>query len=128
MTRAQQYEALWAQAHAAGMAAGQAVVPEPMYVVQRANPFDDRSEVVTRYPPVMDGVCGFAGVTIRPGTGSLARWASKTGRARRAYYGGVETSVAEFNQSLTRKEAYAHAFARVLQAAGIGATVWSRMD
>ncbi len=99
-----------------------------MHVVQRANPFDDSSPVVHRYAPVMDGVCGFAWVTIRPGTSSFARWVSKTGRGRKGYYGGIQIWVSGFGQSMTRKEAYADAFAAVLREAGVSASAGSRMD
>lgn len=121
-------KALFANAHAAGMAAGTAVVPEPMYVVERVNPLDDTSAVKRAYPPVMDGVCGFAWVTIKPGTSRAAKYAKKALGARKGYYGGMEIWVAGFGQSLTRKEAYAEAFAKVLRDAGVTAYAGSRMD
>jgi len=123
-----QYEALFAKAHAAGTAAGETVTPTPMHVVQRANPFDDNSPIVKAYAPVMDGVCGFAYVTIRPGNGPCARWMRKTGRGYAGYYGGRTISVRYFGQSMTRKEAYAAAFAAVLKEAGIKAYSESRLD
>jgi hypothetical protein len=50
------------------------------------------------------------------------------GLGRKNYGGGYALSVQDFNQSLTRKEAYAHAFAKVLNDHGITAYTDSRMD
>jgi len=121
-------EALWQRALAAGNAAAAAAVPEPMYVVERANPLDDNSPIVKRYPPVMDGVCGFAWVLVQPATSAFARWMRRTKGTRKSYYGGEQYWVSEFGQSLTRKEAFARAFAAVLSEAGIKAYGQSRMD
>ena len=44
------------------------------------------------------------------------------------YYGGWYVSVREFGQSMTRKEAYAEAFAKVLTEEGMSCYVDSRMD
>ena len=129
-SRDAKWQALWDAAHAAGMAAGNAVTPNPMIVVERANPLDDRSPVVRQYAPVMDGVCGFAWVVVCPGNHSFCHWAKKHQQARSEYGGGVCVKwVFEFNQSMTRKEAYARAFAQVLREAGIEwAYSNSRMD
>lgn len=122
-------KALYERAHEAGMAAGEASIPEPMIVVQRANPFDDNSPIVRQYEPVMDGPCGFAWIKVRPGNGSFARWLKRAGKVRgAAYHGGVDIWVGQFNQSATRKEAYASAFAAVLREAGIQAYADSRLD
>lgn len=124
-----QCQALWDKAHTAGLAAGESCIPEPMYVVQRANPLDDNSPIVKRYAPVMDGVCGFAWITVFPGTSSFARWARKTKGARAAYKGGTRVKwVGEFDQSFERKSAYAHAFAEVLREGGVKAFSDSRLD
>lgn len=121
-------EALFTRAHEAGMKAGTDVVPTPMHVVERANPLDDTSPVVHRYAPVMDGVCGFAWIVIRPGTSRAARMAKELFQGYNGHGGGIHIHVHQFNQSLTRKEAYAEAFAQVLKAAGISAHAASRMD
>lgn len=121
-------EALWRRALAAGEAAAEAARPTPMYVVQRANPLDDTSPIVKAYPPVMDGVCGFAWVVVRPGNSAFARWMRRTKGTRKSYYGGEEFWVAEYGQSLERKAAFAYAFADVLTQAGIKAYGNSRMD
>jgi hypothetical protein len=99
-----------------------------MHVVQHKHPFDDSSPIIKRYAPVMDGVCGFASVIVRPGNSSFANWLRKQGKGYKSYYGGWEYSVHAFNQSLERKEAYARSFAAVLSEAGIKAYVSSRMD
>jgi hypothetical protein len=125
---AAQWEALHNAAHRAGMAAGEAVTPMPMVVVEHANQLDDNSPIVRSYAPVMDGPCGFAYVTVRPATGSFARWAKANRGWFAAYGGGLQLSVGAFNQSVTRKSAYASAFAAVLREAGVSAYGSSRMD
>ena len=123
------WQALWDAAHVAGMVAGEAAVPTPMVVVERSNPLDDRSPVVQQYTPVIDGACGFAWVVVYPGNCSFALWAKKHQQARSEYGGGMCVKwVGEFNQSMTRKEAYARAFAEVLRGAGLKAYSSSRMD
>lgn len=121
------FSAIYSEADAAGRKAAEAVVPVPMYVVQRADPLNDNSPVVKAYPPVMDGVCGFAWVTVRPGNSGFAKYLKAKG-AHKGYYGGVELWVSGYNQSMTRKEAYAYAFADVCQKYGIKAYAGSRMD
>lgn len=123
-------------AHEAGMRAGEAANPTPMLVGTPRNLLGslmggddggfDPAQPVYR---IDDGVCGFAWVNL-PGTSSFAKWLKATGQARvDSYYGGVTVSVHQFNQSLTRKEAYANAFAQVLRDAGIQrVNVGSRMD
>jgi hypothetical protein len=121
------FEDLFAQADVAGLAAGHASTPATMIVEQHASPLDDDSPVLQRWA-VPDGPCGFAWIVVRPGNCPFANWLKRAGKARTAYGGGVQVSVHAFNQSLTRKEAYAHAFANVLSAAGIKAYADSRMD
>ena len=74
------------------------------------------------------GVCGFAGVVIKPARGKFVSYLKKLGMGYKHYYGGWYVSVREFGQSLTRKEAYAEAFAKVLGEAGMRCYVDSRMD
>lgn len=111
--------ALLIQAEQAGLAAGHAVTPIPMTVMDPAT-----GHV---FEPVADGVCGFAWVTI-DGRGPLADYAKRSGRWVKGYPKGLTHYVHDFNQSLTRKEAYAHAFAKVLNDAGFKALAGSRMD
>lgn len=124
----QQCADLAVKAHLAGMDAGGAARPTPMHVVERANPWDETSPVVRRYAPVEGGVCGFAYVTVRPGTGAFARYMKAKLGGFKAYYGGTQFSVYPFGQSLERKTQYARAYAGVLQAAGVQAFVETRMD
>lgn len=123
----QDYAAIYAEAHRAGMAAGQACNPTPMIVQQHANMANDNSPVVKSYF-VEGGVCGFASIIINPGTCGFARWAKKEKLADKHYYGGMAIWVGEFGQSMQRKEAYASAFAAVLNKHGIKSYATSRMD
>lgn len=116
---------LFDRAHAAGMAAGQEHTPRPMNVV-RQDPVT--GQVIERYAPVLDGVCGFAWITIRPGNCAAAKYAKAHLQASIAYGGGMQIWVHQFNQSMERKERYANAFADVLREAGIRAWSGSRMD
>jgi hypothetical protein len=116
------------EAISAGLKAGEEVIPVPMHVVQRANPLDDNSPIIQRYEPIMDGVCGFAWVNVKPGTSSFARWLSKNGLGHKSYYGGVDIWISDHSQSMTRKECHARAFAEVLRGYGIEAHSMSRID
>lgn len=119
-----QFAGLAIAAEAAGLAAGEAAVPVPM-VVQEQQLFGN---AVGKAYFVEGGACGFAWINIRPGTSAFAKWMVKQGFARKAYEGGVQVWVSEFGQSMQRKEAYARAYAEVLQAHGITAYAGSRMD
>lgn len=112
------YKAMFAKARAAGLKAAADCVPVPMVVVG-----DGRV-----YAPVMDGVCGFAWISVKPGNSPFANWLKAEGLARKSYEGGVSIWVGEFNQSMAKKEAYAYAFAEVLRDEGIKAYAGSRMD
>ena len=90
--------------------------PIPMHVVGMG-----ANEIVS------DGVCGFASVRFKGNT-AFGRYMKKNNLARSAYGGGLSMSVHQYNQSLTRKEAYAHAFAEELRKAGIDAWAESRID
>jgi hypothetical protein len=118
---------LYAAAHNAGNAAVESATIQPMIVQQRANPLNDSSDLVKQYY-VEDGVCGFASIVVKPATSSFAKYLKLNCGARKSYYGGIALSVQAFNQSLQKKEAYAYAFAKVLNEAGINAYVESRMD
>jgi len=118
---------LYNKACEAGVKAADECVPIPMVVEAHANMMDDNSPVVQSWH-VPDGVCGFAWIVIRPGTCSFARWTVKYAGAKKHYHGGVSIWVSAYGQSMQRKEAYAYAFAKVLQDAGIKAYASSRMD
>lgn len=118
--RAAKLNTLLNDAHLAGLKAGNEVVPVPMVVSGG-------------YAPIADGLCGFAWVTIK-GIGPLAKHVKsimtrdpRSGWSK-GYPSGLTLWVHEFNQSITRKEAYAYAFAQVLRAAGFSAVSGSRLD
>lgn len=113
-------------AHAAGMAAGEAAVPAPMVVERHENPLDDESPVEQSWF-VPEGLCGFAWV-VTPGNTSFGRWGKKRGLLSKHYEGGMHLWVRAFGQSVTRKEAYAAAYAAVLREAGLKAYSGSRLD
>ena len=120
-------QSIYQQAHYAGNVAVEMATVTPMVVQQRANPLNDNSELVREYF-VSDGVCGFASVNVKPANSKFAKFLVANGLGRKSFNGGVSMSVRDFNQSLQKKEAYAYAFARVLNEYGIKAYVDSRMD
>lgn len=113
------------------MAAGQALEPAMMIVQQHENMLDDNSPLAKEWY-VADGVCGFAWVKVRPANSAFVKWVVASGKTRKgADYDGGKTVkwVGEFRQSMQKKEAYANAFAKVLQQRlGINAHSMSRMD
>ena len=108
---------LYGMAHSAGVKAAESVVPKTMYV----------RDGETTYA-VEDGVCGFAWVNIRPARGKFVSWLKRSGIGRKSYEGGYDLHIFEFGQSMTRKEEYAKAFAKVLRDNGVTAYSRSRMD
>jgi hypothetical protein len=114
---------IYTTARAAGLAAAAAAQVQPMIVSQCRGLFDN---TILRQHVVNDGVCGFASVIIKDI--KFANALKKMGLGRKNYGGGYALSVQDFNQSLTRKETYAHAFAKVLNDNGITAYTDSRMD
>lgn len=122
------WQALYDRAHQAGHKAATEVIPAPMVVQSRSNPMDDNS-AITKQWVVPDGMCGFAWIKIRPGNSPFANWLKKEGAGRTdSYAGGVSINVSAYNQSVTRKDAYAQAFAEVLREEGIKAYAESRLD
>ena len=95
------------EAHLAGLAAAEALTPEPMTVVGRDRTFF-----------VEGGVCGFARVEVRPRTSAWAKWLRLNGWRSSDYFKCVALNISDFGQSMQRKEAYAAAFARHLTACG----------
>jgi hypothetical protein len=139
----EKWVAITEQAHAAGMAAVEALDVVPMIV--------EETNVLTGAPLpggkewyVADGVCGFAWVrfSAKQGEGKkFLNWLVGTAKPQRAdlapppiklrkgYYGGYEFNIFAFNQSMQRKEAYAQAYAQVVrQIDGLSAYGQSRMD
>lgn len=78
---------------------------------------------------VEDGVCGFATIKVRPRNSRLAKYLLKRGWRSDSYSRCVYMSVQGWGQSLTRKEAYADAFAQCMTRLGhAGVTADSRID
>jgi len=122
------YQAIFSEAHQAGMVAGNACKPTPMVVQQHQNMADDSSPVVKSYL-VPSGICGFASSIIRPGNSGFAVWLRKNKIGHKHYYGGWAVPCMEFNQSMECKIAYCDAFGSVLAKHGInGGYTDSRMD
>lgn len=113
---------LFRKARALGVEAGMNVRPVPMNVVGRdANGNEKRWHV-------SEGMCGFAWVKVRPGNCAFANWLKKQGLGSKAYGGGVQIWISDFNQSVDRKSAMADVMAKVFQQAGIEAIAGSRLD
>ena len=121
-------EKLLEKAHLMGMDAGRSVGVTPMVVGTPTEFFGNDIDYSKPVSVVNDGVCGFAGVVIKPARCKFVSYLKSIGKGYKHYYGGWYVSVREFNQSLTRKEAYAEAFAKVLGEVGMGCYVDSRMD
>ena len=121
-------EKLLEKAHLMGMDAGRLVGVTPMVVGSPSTPLGNDIDYSKKTYFVEGGVCGFAGVVIKPARGKFVSYLKKLGMGYKHYYGGWYVSVREFGQSLTRKEAYAEAFAKVLGEAGMRCYVDSRMD
>lgn len=122
------WQAVYDEAHKAGLVALKAAIPTPMVVGTPSTPLGNDIDETKPMYFVEGGVCGFAWVTVRPGNCSFAVWCRKNGIGHKAYYGGWELWVSEGGQSMERKEEYARAFAKVLTKHGIKAYSGSRMD
>ena len=121
-------EKLLERAHLMGMDAGRRVGVTPMIVGSPSTPFGSDIDYSKKTYFVEGGACGFAGVVIKPARGKFVSYLKSIGIGNKHYYGGYYVSVREFGQSLTRKEAYADAYAKVLREAGFKCYVDSRMD
>ena len=125
-----QFARIVADADDAGMQAAKNCTPRPMtvYTPQFGSNAVDTSKPVYF---VEDGACGFAWVTLTKGGSSFARWAKEHAGFRKGY-NGVQLWVSDFNQSVARKEAYANAYAGVLNQykdlTGTEAYAGSRLD
>ena len=120
---------VYADAHAQGVKAGNACNPTPMIVGTPTTPLGNDIDYEKDVHYVSDGPCGFAWINIKPARGKFVNWLKKAGIGRTdSYYGGYTVWVSEFGQSVTRKENYARAFAKVLGDNGITAYNMSRLD
>jgi len=127
--RESMYEAILAEAHAAGMEAGEEVQVTPMIVGTPTTPL---GSTIDRTKPVYEvegGCCGFAWIEIYGGNGAFPRYMVRKGISRRnCGRSGSSIWVSHFGQSMVRKEAYARAYAQVLKEHGVQAYMGSRMD
>lgn len=121
--------ALLARAHEAGHRAATTVVPNPM-IVRKDSITVNGVPALDRDYFVSEGACGFAWVVVKPGTSALAKLmkAEHGARIRGWGGGGMELWVGDYGQSVTRKAAYADAYAKVLTDAGYRAYPGSRLD
>jgi hypothetical protein len=120
-------------------AVAEAVTPHPMVVTE--------ADVLTGKPipgaqtwTIPEGPCGFAWVRVSAKDTVSRRFINDLKNLKPAdeygheewrhdsYYGGFSKFIGLYNQSVTRKEAYAHEYARVLRAYGIDAHGASRLD
>ena len=128
------YQEIYDEAYAAGVAAVAAKVPVPMIVGTPTTPLGNDIDPSKTVYYVADGVCGFAWVWFPANTG-WGRWAKKNigqteyhAACRRGYPNGLDIWVTTGNQSMEKKQAFAQAFAGVLQSYGIDAYAASRED
>lgn len=133
-----QWEVVFEEAKAAGEAAGAAVTPNPMVVVDSdlsGAPLPGGNKYYCS-----EGLCGFAWVWFKCTTPQNRRFYHDLKRSGKLgdinsraewtpnYGGGYQYWVSCGNQSVERKEAYAYAMAKVLRDAGLQVHVGSRLD
>ena len=120
---------IYAEAHSAGMSAGNKCKPTPIIVGTPTTPLGNDIDYEKETYYVADGMCGFAWINIKPARGKFVKYLKDNNIGRKdSYYGGWTIWVSEFGQSVTRKENYARAFAKVLGDNGITAYNMSRLD
>ena len=118
---------LEAEAHAAGLEAATDCAPTPMTVFE-ADGLSSDPKPGGKSWFVADGVCGVAWVNIRPARGAFVNYLKKKKKGHKSYTGGWDYWVSEFGQSYERKMAYARAFAKVLNDAGLKTYPMGRLD
>ena len=118
---------IYNKARLAGLTAGNNSKPIPMGVIA-CNPITN--EPIAVVDIVSEGVCGFAWISMKmntPENRKFISWAKKQNLISKTHE-GFWFWVSDYNQSMTRKEAYANAFANVLREHGIKCYADSRMD
>lgn len=127
-------QSIFAEAKRAAEAAVAACVPTPMVVGTPTTPFGNDIDTSKQVYYVSEGVCGFAGVVVRPARGKFVTHCKKYGIGYKHYYGGWHVASWEFAQSIRGSQSYekacaaAYAACKVLNTHGISATVDSRLD
>lgn len=117
---------IYVEAYEAGLKAGNEVGVQKFIVGDAIGLSNEIDYSKPTY--VMDGLCGFAWVTISPARGAFVNYLKSRQVGSKGYYGGYEIWVREFGQSVDRKAAFAGAFRDVLAKYGINASVGSRLD
>ena len=131
---------IYREACEAGERAMREAKPTPM-IVSEADGLSDRPKAGGKSWYVPSGICGFAWIRVRGNSWFIRElkkiglaeddrnnWASRARFLKDNYYGGYSFSVREGGQSMELKEAYAQAFANVLESYEIPASSSSRMD
>ena len=118
---------IYKEAYAAGLKAGKEVGVPKFVVGTPTTPLGNDIDFKQK-TYILEGLCGFAWVNISPARGAFVTYLKSINAGHKAYYGGYEFFVHEFGQSITRKEAFARAFATVLRSYGIPASAGSRLD
>jgi hypothetical protein len=119
---------LYLRACDAGAKAGHGVKVDPMVVGSPSTLLGNDVDPSKPTYFVEGGVCGFAGVVIKPARGKFVSYLKYLDRGHKHYYGGYYVPCEAFGQSLTRKEAWCRAFVGVLGEVGISCYMDSRMD
>lgn len=124
------FEAIFAEAQAAGKAAAEALTPSVMVVGSPSTPFGTDVDLTKEHWIETEGPCGFAWIDVTERKNSpFAKWLKANGYAKDAYdRKGVYIWISDYNQSMQRKEAHANAMAKVLRDHGIKAYAGSRLD
>lgn len=117
---------IYVEAYEAGLNAGKDA-DTPKFIVGDAIGLSDEIDF-SKQTYILDGLCGFAWVTIKPARGAFVNYLKGRKVGSNGYYGGYEIWVREFGQSVDRKAAFAQAFADVLNKYGISAYAGSRLD
>lgn len=128
-SKEERFQSIWNEAQQAGVIAANKCAVVPMLVGAPTSFLGSELDFSKPVEYVSDGICGFAWVSVRPGTSSFAKWLVKNDYAKRdSYAGGVCIWIGDYNQSMQRKEAHADAMAEVFRKYEINAHCNSRMD
>ena len=112
------FQAMFHEASKAGAEAAEAADPQMIRVKNVQT-----GKVYEPFP-----ICGFGWVNVRPGNSPFANWLKKAGLARKAYGGGVDIWISDYNQSYAQKLAHAQAMGKVFADHGIRAYGAGRLD
>ena len=118
---------IYVEAYEAGLNAGKDADTPKFVVGEPTTPLGNDIDF-NKKTYILDGLCGFAWVTISPARGAFVNYLKSREIGSKGYYGGYEIWVREFGQSVDRKSAFAGAFAEVLRKYDINAYSGSRLD